>query len=308
MKTQANKEIPLKEIIDFLESDLIDVKGNISNKRIKYLKPIEEVDEYSLDWVSRLKNNKQELEESSIAKAIIVDSNVTYTDVIKNADKVLIYVNNPKAIISKIGHHFFTKKIKPGIHPSACIDEEAEIGKDVFIGPFCTIGKCVIGNNTIIHSNVSIYDNVSIGNNCLIHSGAVIGTDGLGCERSENGTLIKFPHLGGVIIGNDIEIGANCQIAKGALSNTIIGDGSKINVGCYIAHNSVLGKNIWISAQARIAGSVKIEDNVTIFIGAIVREQKKIGKDAIIGMGAVVTKDVPAGETWIGNPAKKMEK
>ena len=119
---------------------------------------------------------------------------------------------------------------------------------------------------------------------------------------------MKFPHFGGVIIGNNVEIGANCQIAKGALSDTIIGDGCKINGLCFIAHNCILGKNVWITGDTMLAGSVKIEDDVTIFSKVMVREQVRIGKSAIVGMGSVVTKNIPANEIWLGVPAKKIEK
>lgn len=130
----------------------------------------------------------------------------------------------------------------------------------------------------------------------------------MGCDRKKDGILVKFPHFGGVEICDDVEIGANCQITRGSLSNTIIGSGSKINGLCFIAHNCILSKNVWITGDTMLAGSVTIEDNVTIYSKVIIREQRTIGEGSVIGMGAVVTKDVPPGETWVGNPAKKMEK
>ncbi len=96
--------------------------------------------------------------------------------------------------------------------------------------------------NSIIRANAVIGDGTIIGEDCLIQSGSVIGTDGLGCQREADGSLVKFPHLGGVIIGNMVEIGSNCQIARGALSDTVISDGCKINGLCFIAHNCFFGK------------------------------------------------------------------
>ena len=302
------KNILLTEIISFLGDEIIIVYGNPVDIELRYLKEPKNVDEYTLDWVNANKSGKQQIVETSKANAIIVGQDIIYSDVLKEQGKVIIQVNNPKLTVAKVGNEFFVCKPLPCIHSTAVINKEAKIGNNVFIGANTTIGKCEIGNNVTIHSNVTLYDNVTIKNNVLIHAGAIIGTDGLGCEREKDGRLVKFPHFGGVIIEDDVEIGANCQIAKGALSNTIIGKGSKINVGCYIAHNVVLGKNVWISAQAKIAGSVHVCDNVTIFIGVIIREQKTIGFGSTIGMGAVVTKDVPDGETWIGNPAKKLLK
>jgi UDP-3-O-[3-hydroxymyristoyl] glucosamine N-acyltransferase len=217
-------------------------------------------------------------------------------------------VANPKMAIAKVGNNFFVDKPKPQIHPTAILHPEVILGENVVIGPYCVIGKCKIGNNSVLDANVVLYDNTTIGNNVYIHSGAIIGTDGLGCEREADGTLIKFPHLGGVVIEDNVDIGAGCQIAKGALSNTIIGKVTKINVGCFIAHNAKIGENAWISPKVNIAGSCKIHDNVTIYSGVVIREQTTIGSYAIIGMGAIVTKDIPEGETWVGNPAKKLSK
>ena len=303
-----NKQIPIKEIIDFLGSDIIRVYGEIENILIKYFKPSESVDLFTLDWIGSSKQNKQKIAEKSKATVIICDSSVSYTELIKRQNKVLIQVNNPKRAVALIADQFFIKKPSPGINSTSFIDPDAKIASSAYIGANCSIGKCKIGNQTRIFSNVTIYDQVTIGNNVVIQAGAVVGTDGLGCERKEDGTLVKFSHLGGVLIGNNVEIGANCQIAKGALSDTIIGDGTKINGLCFIAHNCIIGKNVWITGSAMLAGSVIVEDNATIYSGAIIREQRTIGKGAIIGMGSVVTKNVPEKEIWIGNPAKKIKK
>lgn len=304
----VEKNIDLKYIISFLESELMAVYGESNSVVVRYLRDPEHVDEFTLDWANPHKPDKQKIAETSRAKVIIVDKEVVFSETLKNQGKVLLVVNNPKLAIAKVGNEFFVEKPIPGIHPSAVIHPDAQIGGNVYIGANTTVGKCIIGNNVNIHSNVTLYDNVTVENEVIIHAGSVIGTDGLGCERDKGGVLVKFPHLGGVIIYGNVEIGANCQIAKGALSNTIIGKGTKINAGCYIAHNVVIGENVWISPHVKITGSVKIKDNATIFTGSVIREQKTIGKGAIIGMGSVVTKDVPAGETWIGNPARKLEK
>jgi len=303
-----SKNIKLLDITAFFSNYIIEIKGKVDNIIVSNINASEKVNEYSLDWINPLKLNKQEIAEQTKAKAIICDNSVMYSNKLIKDDKVLIHVKNPKLIIALIADHFFLEKPSIGIHCSAIIHPEAKISPSVFIGANCSIGKCKIEDGSQIYPNVTIYDNVTIKNNVIIQAGAVIGTDGLGCERKEDGSLVKFPHFGGVVIEENVEIGANCQIAKGALSDTVIGYGSKINVGCYIAHNVVLGRNVWISAQAKIAGSVKVGDNATIFVGVIIREQRTIGKGATIGMGAVVTKDVPAGETWVGNPAKKLIK
>jgi len=300
--------IPIKKIIEFLDNEVIHIHGNIEKVYIKHLKPIESVDNVTLDWIGLNRINKQQYIEQTIARVILCDPSLIYSDIIQSQNKILIQVKNPKLSLSFVADRFFIKKPDFGLHPDASIHPKAKISKSVFIGSNCSIGDCIIAEGTYIYPNVTIYDGVTIGKNVIIQAGAVIGTDGLGCERKEGGELVKFSHLGGVIIKDNVEIGANCQIARGALSDTIIGKGSKINGLCFIAHNCILGNNVLITGNTMLAGSVKVEDNATIYSGVIIREQRKIGKGAIIGMGSVVTKDVPSGETWLGNPAKEMKK
>jgi UDP-3-O-[3-hydroxymyristoyl] glucosamine N-acyltransferase len=300
--------IAVTELIESIKPEVIQVFGNPEGRFIKHLQPVESVDEDTLDWITRLKTNKQFVAEQSRAKVILCDETVAYTEGIVAQDKVLIQVYNPKLALALIADAYFEKKPQQGIHPTASVHPEAEIPSTVSIGANCAIGRCVIGEWTSILPNVTIYDGVSIGRRSVIQAGAVIGTDGLGCERRDDGTLVKFPHLGGVEIGDDVEIGANGMIARGSLSNTIIGNGCKINGNCVIAHNCILGKNVWISVSTTIAGSTKIGENATIFSQVVIREQRTIGNGATIGMGSVVTKDIPAGETWFGSPARKIEK
>lgn len=296
----------VKDIISFLGNQVIRVNGDIDGVFIDNLADTANINAKTLDWVQSTKTNKQQIAENSVAKVIIVDTDVEYSNIIKSQDKILIIVENPRKIISKIMTEFFLEKKTSYIHQSAIIHPRADIDTTAYIDAGCIIGKVKIGKNTVIRGNVIIYDDVIIGDNCIVQAGAVIGTDGLGCTREADGTLLKFPHLGGVVIGNNVEIGANCQIARGALSNTIIADGCKLNGLCFIAHNCQLGKNVWITGNVMLAGSVVVEDNVTIFSSVTVRDQRRIGTGAMIGMGALVTKNVPAGEVWVGCPARKL--
>lgn len=303
-----DKPIALKHIIDFLDSDIINIYGMPDDVFVSRLRPAELVDKDTLDWIAKHKTNKQHIAETTKACVILCDTTVVYSDSLSLQNKILIQVKNPKIAIALVADKFFLPKPLPGINPTAFVHPEALISPTVYIGAHCSIGKCTILDNTRIYPNATTYDGVSIGRNVLIQAGAVIGTDGLGCERREDGTLIKFSHLGGVEICDDVEIGANCQIARGALSNTVIGRGCKINGMCFIAHNCILGENVWITGNTMLAGSVQVDNNATIYSSVIIREQRKIGQGATIGMGSVVTKDVPAGETWLGNPARKVEK
>lgn len=303
-----NKKVLVDDIVAYLDKDILSVYGPTDSVCIYNIPDAPNVKEESLDWINSSKTNKQEIADVSKAKVLVVDSSVVYTPELEQQGKTLLVVKAPRTAVAKIAEHFFLDKPTSGIHPSAIIDDEAVVDPTAHIGAGCVIGKATIGANTILMPNVVVYDDVTVGDNCLIQAGAIIGTDGLGCTRDEEGRLTKFPHLGGIRIGNNVEVGANCQIAKGTFSDTIIEDGCKMNGLCFIAHNSHLEENVWITGDTMLCGSVHVEKNATIFSNVIVREQMRLGEGSIIGMGSVVTKPVPAHETWLGAPAHKLEK
>ena len=302
------RKVLISEIIEFLGDDVKVSLGNTEGLWIDNITNVERVNERSLDWINPAKVNKQEIAESSSARVLLVDEGVSYSNTIREQEKVLLVVENPKLALMKIIKQFFTESFAPGIHPSAYIHSGAEIGENVYIGPHCYIGKCKIGDNNVIHSGVHIYDRSIIGNNNVIHSGALICVDGLGCMRLKGGNLEEFPQIGGVVIGDNCYIGGNTHIASGSLSDTIIEDGCKINGMCFIGSNDILHKNVWITGSTMLAGSVEVGANTTIFSRVVVRDWCKIGENVTIGMGSVVTKNVPDGETWFGSPAHKMER
>lgn len=141
-----------------------------------------------------------------------------------------------------------------------------------------------------------------------IHHTAVIGHTGFGFERDEQGVPIRITHFGAVLIGEGVTIGAYTTIDRGVIENTEIGDNTKIGHHVHIAHNVKIGKNCLIVDQAGIGGSAQIGEGCFIGFAATILNKIKIGKGCTIGAGAVVTKDVPDGEIWAGNPARKLEK
>ena len=297
------KKISINEIKSFLGKEILSIEGPQNGIYIDNLTDAERVNETTLDWINPSKANKQQIAESSKARVLLVDESVTPID-----GKVLIYVKNPKVALAEVGNHFFVEKPKPGIHPTAVIDSEAKLGKDVAIGPYSIIGKAVIGDDCFIDSNVRIYDDVVMGKGCIVKAGAVLGGAGFGYERDENGNKFRFPQIGQLIMGDYVEVGANTCIDRGALADTIIGDYTKINNLCHIAHNNKIGKNVTITGCVNVSGSNIIDDDVWIAPNSSIRGWVHIGKGATVGMGAVVVKDIPAHETWVGNPARKMEK
>lgn len=301
-------KLAVKDLIEFLRGEIVRTEGVIENQFVDHVADAANADETTLDWIKAGKQNGQQIVECSKSKVILVSPEIVYTAQCKESEKILIVVSNPKKALIMVMNQFFVERFKPGIDATAYVHPEAQIGENVYIGPNCYIGKCVIGDNNVIHSNVSIYDRTVIGNNNVIHSGAVICVDGLGCVREKDGSLTEFPQMGSVIIGDNCYIGGNTHIASGSLSDTIIGNGCKINGMCFIGSNDLLHENVWITGSTMLAGSVEVGKNTSIFSKAVVRDWCKIGERCTIGMGAVVTKDVPAGEIWVGNPAKKLER
>ena len=179
---------------------------------------------------------------------------------------------------------------------------------EVLVQPGAIIEEgCELGSNVVVGANAVILKGTKIGNMVDIFPGAVIGVDGFGFHKASSGEWERFPHLAGVTIGDNVEIGANTVINRGALSDTIIGDGSKIDSFNHIAHNVVMGKNTWIASGCVIAGSVVIGDNCEIASGVITRNEIRIGNNVFIGVGSVVTKDLPDGARVMGNPARDIE-
>lgn len=300
--------IPVHEIIGFLGSDILTVLGSVGDAFIDNVADAAHTTETTLDWINPTKANKQDIAESSKAKVILVDRSVEYSNELQIQNKVLLVVDNPKLQLARIGNHFFVDKLTSSIHPTSIIDPQAKIGNDVYVGPYTVIGKSKIGDGCIVDANVRIYDDVILGTGCVVKSGAVLGGEGFGYEKDEYGNRFRFPQIGGLIIGNNVEIGSNTTIDRGALSNTVIGDYTKINNLCHIAHNNIIGKNVVITGCVNISGSNIIEDNVWIAPNSSIRGWLTISEGATIGTGAVVTKNIPKGETWIGNPARKYEK
>lgn len=294
------RKIYILELIRFLKGSLHKVVGVYDNLYIDNLSAVANVNETTLDWVNPAKSNKQQIAESSKARVILVDKNI-----MPIKGKVLLVVDNPKVCLAKIGNEFFVDKYAPGIHFTAIVDPKAKIGKDVYIGPYSVVCKATIGDGTIIESNVCIYDNVTIGMNCKIKSGAILGGDGFGFEKDEKGNLFRFPQIGSLILGDFVEVGGNTCIDRGSLSDTIIGSYTKINNLCHIAHNNVIGKNVVITSGVNVSGGNIIEDDVWLAPNSSLVGYIHIGKGATLGMGAVATKNIPAGEVWVGNPARK---
>jgi UDP-3-O-[3-hydroxymyristoyl] glucosamine N-acyltransferase len=242
----------------------------------------------------------------------------------------LLRVKNPKLAFAQIAEILHPPKQRPPeIHPSAVIAESAKIGKDVFIGAFVCVGEnsgigdgtqlragskvgdnVTVGRNCVLDPNVFVEDNCTIGNNVILHSGVVIGTDGFGFVRgpAKDSRYVKFPQIGTVVIEDDVEIGANSCIDRGALGETRIGKGTKIDNLVQIAHNVQIGERVVIAAQTGISGSTVIESDAVIGGQVGMGDHARVLSGAIIGSqaGVLPGKIVRAG-VWWGTPVQPLE-
>jgi UDP-3-O-[3-hydroxymyristoyl] glucosamine N-acyltransferase len=299
-----NIEISIQDILDCINNALVKVLGS-ETRYVRNVAPIGHAKSHDVAFCSAIGKDSIQIIQNSSAGIILCSDKLGFEEA-DYSSKTLILVENPRLEFIRIVNTFFTKKIDWGIHPTSIIHPDAKIAERVFIGPFCYIGNSVIDEGSVIYGNAYIYDNTTIGKNVLIHAGAVIGADGFGYARNNAGIWEKFQHLGGVIIKDNVEIGANACIDRGTLGNTIINEGIKIDNLVHIAHNIIIGKNSMIIAHATICGSVIIGEGCWIGPCACIKDGVKLGNNVNVGMGAIVTRDIADGLTVLGSPAKPV--
>ncbi|MDR0967289.1 MAG: UDP-3-O-(3-hydroxymyristoyl)glucosamine N-acyltransferase [Rickettsiales bacterium] len=238
------------------------------------------------------------------------------------AGATLLITDSPRRDIIKIIGEIYREKPRRGIHFSAFIDRgvffrkrhtnyvgqfvtierDAVLEEGVKIYPNAFIGRgVVLGKNTIVHAGAHI-ENATIGADCVIYSGAVVGKDGFGFTR-QNGKNEFIPHMGRVTLGNRVSVGANSCIDRGMMTDTIVGDGTKIDNLCQIAHGVVIGKECFLAGGVGIAGGVKIGDRAMLAGHVGIANGVKIGNDAEVGANSGVFRDVADGTRAMGYPA-----
>ena len=239
-----------------------------------------------------------------------------------SSKKVLIRVANARVAVARVLPLFFPADEPPrGIHPSAVIDASAQIDPTAHIGPHCVVGPrvrlgarsvlmggnqigrdCQLGDDVCLFPNVVVYARSQIGHRVSIHAGTVIGSDGYGYVLDE-GRHRKMLQLGNVIIQDDVEIGANAAIDRGALGSTVIGQGTKIDNLVHVAHNVVLGRHCLITGQVGFAGSTRLGDYCVVAAQSGIADHLKIGNQVTIGAKSGVMRDIPDGGRVLGIPA-----
>ncbi|MCL9684507.1 UDP-3-O-(3-hydroxymyristoyl)glucosamine N-acyltransferase [Legionella maioricensis] len=308
--------ISLCDIANLVQGTVI---GDASIK-ISSLAPIDDIISGALVFAEGEDNLR--LAEASEASAILVSSKIT------QSKKNLIQVAHPFKAFIKLLHHFQpAKKVNIGIHPTAVIGEGVQLGEHVSIGPYVVIESgSVIGNHSVlkshihighdvrigeqttIHPHVTVYDGCQIGSRVTIHASTVIGSDGFGYTFVE-GQHLKVPHIGNVIIEDDVEVGANTAIDRATMGATVIGEGTKIDNLVQVAHSVKLGKHNILCGFTGIAGSSKTGNNVIFAANVGVSDHVRIEDNVVLGArtGVPPNKLLNAGTIYLGNPARPKD-
>lgn len=255
--------------------------------------------------------------EQSAASAIIVAGAFT------SGSKTLIRVADARVAFAKVLPLFFPEPVfPPGIHDTAVVAASAQIDPSAHIGPHCIVSEkvrvgprcvlqggdyvgasCQLGEDVNLFPNVTLYPRTEVGHRVRIHSGTVVGSDGFGYVQ-DGGIHLKVPQIGNVIIRDEVELGANVTIDRGALGPTVIGRGTKIDNLVQIAHNVIIGEHCLVISQAGIAGSSKL-GNYVILAGQVgVAGHLKIGNRVSVAAQSGVMNNIPDGEKWLWSPAQ----
>lgn len=295
----AVRPISVGELVDLLG-------GELRGDRQRLVHQVAPLDAAGPDHISFLgRDAYRSALEHSRAGVIIVHADLS------SGGRALIVTSNPYAYFVRVAALLNPEPQAVGsVHPMASVDPAASIAPSAEIGPFVTIGKgarvgervrlgpgcCIgdfaeVGDDSFLHGNVSVYAYCTIGARAIINAGAVVGSDGFG-GAFDQGRWLKMPHIGRVIIGDDVEIGANTTIDRGAMADTVLGDGVKLDNQIQVGHNVHIGAHTTIAGCAGIAGSARIGAHCVIGGGAIVLGHLSLADRVIVSAGTVVTRSL----------------
>jgi len=238
-------------------------------------------------------------------------------------DRTCIVVEDPKAAFIRLLNAFLEEEdAEPGVHSTAAV--EGEVGPGCLVGPHAVIGVgarigshvvvhagavvgpgCVVGDHSVLFPRVVLYPGVVVGKRCRIHAGAVLGADGFSFHQTPTGGL-KVPQIGRVVIGDDVEIGANTCVDRAFLEDTRIGAGSKFDNLVQVGHNTQIGRDCLVAAQTGLSGSVQVGDGVMLGGQVGVRDHVSIGPGASVGAGSAVAWSLEGGGAYFGRPAQAL--
>jgi UDP-3-O-[3-hydroxymyristoyl] glucosamine N-acyltransferase len=299
------KKIKFTEVENLIGKNYI-IKG-IDFVNFSKINSVFEADKESITWISPARKDRQELLSKTNSQLIICDKDLfieSYLD-----SKCFIIVENPRVVFTRILRIFFSEKIEypQGIHHTSIISSEAKIHPSVHIGAFCIIGACEIGEGSVILPYTRIHNGVIINQNVKINEYCNIGGDGFGHIWNEENTIEKMPHIGKVIIEDEVEILQFVNIDKGTLDKTHIKKGAILDHYVHIGHNSTVGEYSMVGAKTIFCGGSSIGKNCFIGVQSVIVDAVKIGNNVLVGAGSIVTKTIPDDSKWTGAPARPLD-
>lgn len=294
--------VSLKDVLDAIRCEH-DVVGR-QDVVVERPSPIDAADERAITFCNKSGERGRKLLESTSGGMVIAGRE--HAEACRaTGGRTFVLVDDPRLAFARVMGAYFSIKWPVGVSDTARVSGSARIGEGAYIGPFCDVRDgVVIGDGSRLEGSVTVHEGTRIGRNVVVRAGAVIGTDGFGFNRNEAGALEKFPQIGGVEIGDEVEIGSNVCVARGTMSDTVIGRGTKIDNLVQVAHNVRIGENCLITSMVWIGGSARIGDRCWLSPMVSILNGITIGDDVMVAMGSSVIKDVASGEYVAGNPAR----
>jgi len=256
--------------------------------------------DYTLCYIESIKNKEQLI---NMQNSLII-TNSEYSEEYK--DFHLLYVQDARYVFIKL-LEYLTRNDLLEKFTTALKYKQSFVGQNVILHPSVILeDSVVIEDDVVISAGCVIKNGTYIGRRSIIRENCTIGCDGIALYKAKNGEVLRFPHVAGISIGENVEIGANCVIVRGTLSNTQINNDTVIGNLCNIGHGVKIGKKVWMSVGSMIGGNCRIEDYVTIGLSVSLKDNLFIARESTIGMGSVVTKSILETTTLFGNPAKPL--
>lgn len=300
----------IEEYLDRIDEKYELFQIGISERSFDSFSHVDHAKEQSIIWISLSKSEefRKNILKTTKASIVIIDIKDPLYHEINDQNILLIRAESPRKLFAQLMRLVIPSITPVGIHPTAIIASSAQIDPTAYIGPYCIVEHHgIVGAQSVLKSHVIIKEHSKVGSRVKIDSNSVIGSEGFGyIKESEESSWEHFPHIGGVCIGNDVDIGASVCIDRGTLGDTIIGNGVKIDNLVHIAHNVKIDDHVTVIAQSMIGGSVYIGTHTWISPSVTIRDGLSIGQNVLIGIGSVVTKSIPDGQVYLGNPAREQ--